>query len=679
VLIASVQRNVGANVLDARLHPGIRTWLEPGETMPVLSINLTQNAPGEVINAIRLVISESVPGAFTFGKNIAGIGDALAESAGIQLWWDRGTRGVWDALDQRIRLASIAVTEGSGMQRALLQLIPEVAIPVPPNDTGAGDMYLGDDIFIVVRGGDGALFRDSFQVHLPPNAFIFGGGGGRSNVIDTLSAGPIRTRVARLITAADSAASVSIYPGGPTGSWKALFALDLNDSTRFGDGGAGLSSLGLTLSDSNAYLLDFRLFKDNRGADTSRHGQYTSDDTAVTTVIAINSGTSLSLAFSGDTAIPHASDTNTPDFFLAVRVNPAVSLIVQDINFSIQIPIGAISTSGDDPGGRGVTPRTVTIKAGRVGIDASSITPNPFSPNGDGVADTAGLFVSFADSRGCTITITRNSGRDTYLLPRYFYFMESTVVLFKDTSVPWETDVYTVSVIDTLTMTTTTALLYVDLAAVAPTAASTNPTSTSNSSASFTFTMTAASDPTTAYAKSRSERDSFMLVFKISSATLGDTYDTVVSAYPAIPSDTTLTANVTKTLNLWAGVNTINVTLIDRVGNRDSSLTFSVTRGTGISGLIQYEQPLFRYTPTNRTFRIAFPTTVAQGAQIEIFNIAGDRLRIIPIPVGQSHTDWDAANNAGQVLRNGVYILKFKVPLSDGRVIDESRTIFLLK
>lgn len=681
VFIAAVQRNVGANVLDVRLHPEIRTWIEPGETIPVLSVNLTQNAAGEVINAIRLVISESVPGAFTFGKNIAGIGDALAETAGIQLWWDRGTRGVWDVLDQRIRLATIAVTEGTGAGRAILELIPEIAIPVPPNDTGLGDMYLGDDIFIAVRGGDGALFRDSFFLHLPPNAFVFGGGGGRSNVTDTLTAGPIRTRVSRLVTAADSQTSVLIYPGGPTGSWTALFALDLNDSTRFGDGGAGLSGIGLTLSDSNAYLLDFRLFKDNRGTDTSLHGRYTSDDTAVTTGISINSGISVSLFFSGDTAIPHASDTNTPDFILAVRVNPAVSLIVQDIDFSIEIPVNGVSTSGDDPGGRGVTPRTVTIKAGRAGIDASSITPNPFSPNDDGVADTAGLFVSFADSRGCTITVTRGNGSETWF-HRVAYFRESTVVFSttaKDTTASWVSDVYTVSVTDTLTMIMTTAPLYVDLAAVAPTAASTNPTATSNASAAFTFTMTAASDPSTAYAKSRSERDSFMLVFRISSTTFGDTYDTAVSAYPAISSDTTLTADVTRTLNLWPGVNTVNVTLIDRVGNRDSSLTFSVTRGTGISGLIQYEQPLFRYTPTNRTFRIAFPTTVAQGAQVEIYNIAGDRLRLIPIPAGQSHTDWDAANNAGQILRNGVYILKFKVPLADGRVIDESRTIFLLK
>jgi len=64
---------------------------------------------------------------------------------------------------------------------------------------------------------------------------------------------------------------------------------------------------------------------------------------------------------------------------------------------------------------------------------------------------------------------------------------------------------------------------------------------------------------------------------------------------------------------------------------------------------------------------------------MEFYNISGDRMRLLKIPENSPLVTWDAKNENGQLLRNGVYLIKFKVPLSNGQTIEETRTIFLLK
>jgi hypothetical protein len=688
VFLVEIQRNVGNNVIEVRAHPQISDWISPGETVPVLSLNVTSNTAGEVISAITVVVSESVAGAFTFGQNIEKVSFASGyqDTAGVQIYRDLGVRGVFDTSDARIPISAAIVTEGAGVNRARVQLIPQTAISVPANDTDAST--LGDDFLIVVIGGNGALFRDSFTIGMPPGGIAFAPGT-RSNVTDTVMTDPITTRVPRAITIPDTLSTVSLTVGA---SFQPIFALNLFDTTRKGvDGAAALSYLDLifgagTTADTNIFLLDFAIFRDTNGTGS---GAFGSEDSRIDPSVAISSAFSARLTIPGGSpdeipSLDNATPDSGPDFFLAVKVKTGITSIAVDHTFSIAIPQAGIATSGDEPGGFGSTTRTVTIKAGSIPsnfVNATGESVNYFNPNGPFAPtkfDTIGYAIAFTDTRGFTLRLTRVSTGETFHYnPARNYSAKDTVFVFAgpDTS-GWATDEYRITVTDTVSLTPTTdaTALVADGKALTPTLPSPPASTTTGTSISVTIRVSEVIENSIQRATSRSERDSFALAFKISSVASGDTYDTAFSALSSSSVD------VTRTIPLFSGVNTIRVTLIDRVGNQDSSLTFTVTSGAEVTGNIGFEgnQPIFRYSPSNPTFTFSFPAAVT-GGTLEFYNIAGDRLRLITLPAGVTSVDWNAANDAGQTLRNGVYVIKFKVPLADGRTIEESRTIFLLK
>lgn len=675
--LGTVQLSVGSNqaIVQNLLTDPSRLWLGKGESTAVLGFNLTQDLPNEFVNAFTIQLFDS--GGFAYGKNITDVPTtgAYPDTAGFLLYRDNtagGTKGTWDTTDALVAMnppqRNSSFTSGD-----TIRFVPQSPLSVPANDTSATTQ--GFDYFLVVYGNGGTFFRDSFVVGMPANtAFEFASASPtRSNLTTNVKTPPILTRIPRTFLDRTSAHD-SITIGS---KFTEIFGINVSDSTRHGEGGAALSSITLDFTIAagdtfNPAILSYSVFRDSGSNNVGSFD--VSTDSEVTTAVTFLSATKVKLTLSGPNAdIPNsdAGDDSGPDFWVVIR--PSVISLSQANKFTVAILPGNVVTTGDSPGGPGVAGSTkITIPAGGL---STSISPNPFSPNGDGFFDTAGYSISFADTRGFRLVLLRSTTGDTYY-NKTGYAKDTTFVFASSDTTAWTTDEYKILITDTVSNTTSAeaTLLVADNKALTPTLPTAPASSTNGTSISVTIRVSEIIDNSVQRATSRSERDSFALVFQVSNAVSGDTFDTAFSALTASAVD------VTRTIPLFSGANTIRVTLIDHVGNRDSSLTFTVASAAAITGNIGFEgnSPLFRYSPSNPTFTFSFPTTVT-GGTMEFFNIAGDRLRLINLTPGVTTVDWNAANDAGQTLRNGVYIIKFKVPLSNGKTIEESRTIFLLK
>lgn len=673
--LGTVTLSVGSNqtiVQDILTDPA-RRWLGVGESVAVLGINVTQDFPNEAITAFTLQIFDS--GGFTIGQNIENIPvtGTYPETAGILIYRDNttaGTKGSWDTQDVLVPM-NPAQRNSSFVSGDTIRFIPQSPMSVPQNDTEAANQ--GYDYFVVVRGAGGRYFRDSFVLSMPANtAFEFATASPtRSNLASRVTSTPILTRVPRTFLDR-TGTNDSITIGS---NYKEIFGLNINDSTRAGDGGATLTSIALdfTIASGDTFnpaVLSYQVYRDSGSSNIGSFDRTT--DSEVTTAVSILSPTRVLLTLSGANAgIPghDVGNDSGPDFWVAIR--PSVISLALSNRFSVAILPGNVVTTGDSPGGPGVVgSKQVTVPAGGL---STSFSPNPFSPNGDGFFDTAGYSLSFADTRGFRIVVNRVSNGDT-LYNRTGYAKETTIVFaYSDSTTGWATDEYRITVTDTVTNVPSTeaTLLVSDIAALTPTLPTSVPTSTSGSSISITVRVSERTENSIQRAQSRSERDSFQVVFDVNNG------DTFVFTFGSLSSSS---VDISQVVPLNVGANTIRVILEDRVGNVDTSLVFNVASGATITGNIGFEgnAPVFRYTPANTSFTFTFPTTVT-GGTLEFYNISGERVRLINLAPGVSQVDWNAANDAAQLLRNGVYVIKFKVPLSDGRTIEEARTIFLLK
>ena len=675
--LGTIQLSVGTNqaIVQDLLTDASKLWLGKGESTAVFGFNLTQDLPNEFVTALTVKIFDS--GGFAYGQNITDVPvtGTYPDTAGLLLYRDNttgGTKGSWDTTDALVPI-NPPQRNNSFVSGDTIRIVPQSPLPVPADDTSATTQ--GFDYFLVVYGGGGRFYRDSFVVVMDANtAFEFASASStRSNLTTNVRTSPILTRIPRTFVDR-TAAHDSILIGA---NMTEILGVNVSDSTRSSDGLAALTSITLDFTVAagdtlNPAILAYAVYRDSG---PSNIGSFDlSTDSEVTSVTSFLSSTKVKLTLSGaNSDIPNsdAGNDSGADFWVTIR--PSVISLSQSNKFTVSIPAGNVVTTGDSPGGPGVAGSTkITIPAGGL---TTSISPNPFSPNGDGFFDTAGYSISFADTRGFRLVLNRVTNNDTfYNVLRYG--KDTTFVFASSDTTGWTTDEYKITITDTVTNSSSSeaTLLVADIKALTPTLATTPASTTSGTTLSVTIRVSEIVENSVQRATSKSERDSFALAFTISSSTLGDTYDTTFSAL------TSSSVDVSRTIPIFSGANTVRVTLIDKVGNRDSSLTFTVNSASAITGNIGFEgnSPLFRYTPANPNFTFSFPTTVT-GGTMEFYNIAGDRLRLITLPAGVSTIDWNAANDAGQTLRNGVYIIKFKVPLSDGRTVEESRTIFLLK
>ncbi len=683
--LGAVTLSIGSNqtIVSDILTDPTKRWIGLGDSAAVFGINVTQDLANEAITAITLRIFDSVAGSFAYGNNVASVPTtgSYTETCGFLVYKDNtagGVKGSFDAADIIVPL-NPAQRNSIFSSGDTVRLIPQTPLPVPENDTSA--TYQGYDYYVVIVGGGGGYYRDSFTLQMPATtAFEFATTSGtRSNLGSPVTTAPIVTRIPR--TFRDLSAAVDSMPVGSNAA--AILGIHVADTTRAVDGGAALRTITLNFDVAagdtfNPAILAFSVYNDSGSTDIGSFNR--SNDSEVTTTATILSATSVLLTLSGANAgIPgsDAGNDSGADFWIAIR--PTVTAVSVANKFTPWIPAGGVVTDGDSPGGLGIRAASaITIPVGGI---STLISPNPFRPFADRYSnaynyyETAGYALSFADSRGFTVWLNRVTTGETFMT--ITGYAKDTVVVFARTDTTnWKMDEYRVTLRDTVTNLSSldATLLYADTQALTPTLGSAPPASTTGTSLSVTIRVSELAENASQRARSRSERDSFMLVFRTTAADGTDSTDT---AYGAL---TASTVDVTKTISLGSGQNTVRVTLVDKVGNYDSTLTFSISSGAAIIGNIGFEgnSPLFRYTSANPAFTFTFPTTVS-GGTLEFFNIAGERMKIINLPPGISSVDWNAANDAGQVLRNGVYIIKFKVPLSNGTTIEESRTIFLLK
>ncbi len=676
--LGTVALSVGSNqtiVQDILTDPAKR-WLGDRDSVAVFGINVTQDFSGEAITAFTIQIFDS--GGFALGQNIQEVPTTVAypETAGILIFKDHptlGTKGSWDTQDVLVPM-NPPQRNASFVSGDTIRFIPQAPMTVPANDTEAANQ--GFDFFIVVHGAGGRYFRDSFVLSMPANtAFEFATASPtRSNLSNRVTSTPIVTRIPRKFL--DRTTANDSFTIGT--NYQEIFGLNINDSTRTGDGGASLTSIALDFTIAagdtfNPAILSYQVYRDSGSANIGSFDRAT--DSEVTTIPTILSPTRVLLTLLGaNAAIPghDVGQDSGPDFWIAIR--PSVISLSLSNRFTVAILPGNAVTTGDSPGGPGITgSKQVSVPAGGL---STAITPNPFSPNGDGKFDTAGYAISFADTRGFRVVVLRATTGDTLYNIRGYAKDTTVVFAYADSTTGWTTDEYRILVTDTVTGATSTeaTLLVADIQALTPTFATTPASSTSGTSLTLTVRVSELTENSAQRARSKSERDSFSLTFTISSTTSGDTVDTAFGAL------TSSSVDVSKTITIFEGANTVRVTLTDKVGNIDSSLVFNIASGATITGNIGFEgnAPVFRYSPSNPNFTFTFPTTVT-GGTLEFYNITGERVRLINLIPGVTQVDWNGANDAAQTLRNGVYVIKFKVPLSDGRTIEEARTIFLLK
>ena len=683
-ILGSVNLSVGSNEIMVQdlLTDISKHWISIADTLPVFGINVTQADPNEAITAITLRFYDS--GAFAFGNNIADVPvtGTYPETSGILIFKDNptdGIKGTFDTYDILVPLhpAQRNMSFSSG---DTVRLIPQSPLSVPEDDTTASNQ--GFDYYVVLVGGGGAYYKDSFSIAMPANsAFEFATTSGvRSNLASDVTTAPIYSRIPR--SWIDMTVTYDSFAVGS--NYAPLFGLNIYDTTRVGDGGASLVTIQLNFDIAagdtfNPVILSYQVFADSGTSDSGTFSA--TNDSAVTTAVTILSSTSVKLTFAGANAgIPSTNSgvDSGPDFWIAIR--PSVIAVSIDNKFTPWISEGGAVTDGDSPGGPGIrASKKVTIPQGGI---TTQFSPNPFRPttakysNAYSYYETTGYTINFSDTRGFTVYLYRVSTGDTFAI-RTGYAKDTVVVFALSDTTGWKMDEYRLTLVDTLTNVPTTDanLLYADSQALTPTLPSTPATSTTSSSLSVTIRVSEVTENSVQRARSKAERDSFMLVFHVSCSCGGDTTDT---AYGALTSSS---VDVTKTITLGSGLNTVNVILVDKLGNYDSTLTFTVTSGSAITGNIGFENnsPLFKYSPSNTEFTFTFPTTVASGATMEFYNISGDRMRLLKIPENSPLVTWDAKNENGQLLRNGVYLIKFKVPLSNGQTIEETRTIFLLK
>jgi hypothetical protein len=632
-------------------------------------------------------------------------------ASGVAIFIDTGTgpAGSFDAADPVAGVVSVAQTAaGANSRRYEFTFSPGIA--VPQNDSGA---EAGDDLFVALNISNAIRFRDDFVVSIPAGAFGFSGFTTKQPQPETsplLVAGlPIF-----LTAVGDTSIQTDSRP-------LAVIGIDAADTTQEGNGGVNLTVVRVTFTDVSSFTLTdlqplsndtfsgVAVYRDN-GATNGVYDPPTAaapDAFIPLTGAPTVSGNVVTLTIAG--AGSPVPDTNLgsesgPDWHVVIRARTTCSVIGPD-RFRVGIAAGGLTFS---------TPFAceTTVTSGIIGCTgipptgAFSLSPFVYSPNGDGRADTTAITLLFSDDTSFQIRVIDAAGNVAGRIQGRARGNQTTrVIIGRPTgsaacpaaagaggeSLPClPMRQYDVAIdfglvngeTGTDSSLTTTTKLSVDLLADTPTF---DTIAVSGNQVTITARhrlddCPQAPDSATLLLRSaclageeaeRSVDTSLLEVFAN-----GVLIDTLVLPRGSTPASRTIT--------LPSGIVTLTGRLTDAVGNRTDT-PFAIgapinTLGTGtLNVFFEGNAPVFYKSPANPAFTFTFPGRTTGAPFIEIYNLAGNRVRRINIPTGATTADWDGANDAGQVLRNGVYMLRFNVPLEGGVSIQERRTIVLMK
>lgn len=648
-----------------------------GQRLAVLGINIRSGSVSQVtLDTLAVIVEDSGTRIGDFAtSDISSISATTA--SGVAVFSDGGdSTGQFDSADTLVALlgapAASAVTNGT---KITFGFSPPIIIPA--DDAGAN---AGDDIFIVLNISNTITFRDDFAVSIPQNAFGF----------STFTTKQPDTEATAVLTAGMpvflTAVGDTFINTDSTPIW--VIGIDAADTIFEGPGRESLTIVkvtfetisGFTLNDLRTLTTDtysgVALFRD----DGTSQGAYDPPWSASPDALVPLAAAPASAGFTVTIAIPpavgavpdgNAGNDTGPDWWVVLRASSTA-----DTSDKFRATIASAGLTWSTQFVPDATVRSGVIQCTGVIPGRCLITgKNPFSPDGlnDRGAETSAITTSALVDTFLRIQVFNLSGLeviDTSTIARAF-----TIVLDQTSGLP-QAEYICVTTADSVTpsVDTNASYLFVDTTGVTP------QVTFSQSGAQITLTIVVdlttsagADSMQTSYLRAgkEAERDSWtVILFQ------GD------SEFRRL-TGTNSTQTKTATITIPEGIYALKAVLEDNIGNRSDTVVLgSVNTSTsgGLTVSFEGNSPVFFKSPSNPAFTFTFPSAAASGAYFEVYNYAGNRLRRLPIAVGVTQVDWDGTADDGRTLRNGVYLLKFHVPLgTGGTAIEERRTIVLMK
>ncbi|RMH59697.1 MAG: hypothetical protein D6679_01090 [Candidatus Hydrogenedentota bacterium] len=666
----------------------------PGESVAVFGFNI-EAAPDVslTVDSLAVVVSD----AGTIG-DFSVLGDLNAIStdgtSGVAIYEDNGNvDGVFDPADQ---LASLVTVDNSNFATEGRLVFQFSGIPIPTNDI---DSNAGNDFYVVILPSSNITFKDDFVVGIPERALGISGGTLKQPNPDTTQ---ILTAGLPVTLSLTSETEINT-----NGNATAFIGINAADQTNGGvDGGVTLLQVKVSFTDVGGFSVSndlanlandstsgVALYRDNGDTD----GVFDANDQFVTLASAptlAGNVVTLQIAGAGDN-VPDTDNGSEsgPDWWIVLKASLNADVLAPD-SFLVGIASGGLQWSTVFVGDPTITSDTIIF----TGIPPSGITSfrpsNILSPARDSVSlrlilpiepDSPTMVVLYKRdvTSGETVTsATKNGvGDDTFT-----WFITDF-----DTELEYGVRVFYSTTGGTATLDLSEKLI-VDSSAPTP-GAPNAPTSTTATTISLNvvadLTPASGGDPDLTSenkAKLASENnEGFSVLIRVFGPN-GEEDTPVNQSFSAQTSDFDQHFNI----NLFnGGNNNVVIYFTDDAGNVGVD-TITIAVGTGGGGVTKQTltyvdaagktlgEPVFRYSPTNNRFGFQFSSTLSEG-NIEIFNAAGDRLRVIPATSGSNTVWWDGRNDQGTLLRNGVYVIRVRVVPITGGGIEETRTIFLLK
>ncbi|MBL4889125.1 MAG: hypothetical protein JKX97_03765 [Candidatus Lindowbacteria bacterium] len=611
-------------------------------------------------------------------------------SSGVAIFLDNGTvHGQFDAADQVAGIISGASFDALG--RIEFTFSPSITI-----DGDASDTESGADLYIVINPSTSITFKDDFVVGMPENAFGFSNSTSKRPNGDTT-----QILTAGLPVILSGVGDTFINTNGET---LAVIGIDAFDTTLSGDAGVNLTQVKVTFTDPGAFSLTdlasftndsssgIALYRDNPAGidgifDTlDTFIQLTTAPSAAGFVVTMNPQVAESVP-----STQNNTGDSGPDWFVVLRASTRMDVTVPD---SVSVGIasgglqwstpfapdttfitGAISCTGIPPGG------------------AFAYSPSRiFSPDTNGSSDTLFLNVSLPilNTAPVSLVVTSRSGVKYSIINSLGNGDSVQFTIDISDSLPegeFQADVHYQDVDGDTVIGSFSDSFIVDLTAAAP-SATVVATSTGSKTAKVTVAINL--DPSlasgtdtqqTAFRGQLGAENSagFSLILDANGPLTGDSITTDTQSIAASSSQN-FTFDFTK--NFFDGLNTIQIRIIDGVGNEDTvALTFTSSSSSSVSTDITYEgdEPMFRYDAvTNPDFTFTFAANLT-GGDMAVYNASGEQLTTVPAIAGQNTILFTPKNTRGSLLKNGVYLLRFNLLLEGGGSIQQTRTIFFLK